>query len=70
MAASAKKAKHGGVRPGSGRKRMVQDPERIAVDLERPDLDALRELAAARGTSVASLIRRAVTQLLKKAKRP
>ena len=65
-----KKAKpgpgRGGARPGAGRKRIVQDPERIAVDLERPELDRLRALAASRGTSVANLIRRAVSQYLKR----
>lgn len=62
------RAQHGGPRPGSGRPRLVQDPERIAVDLERSDLNALRDLAAKRGTSVADLIRRAVSQLLRRAR--
>ncbi len=48
---------------------MVQNPERIAVDLEKPDLDAMRALAETRGTSVAELIRRAVSQYLKRAGR-
>ena len=52
-----------------GRPRVVQDPERIAVDLERPDLDALRALAESRETSVAELIRRAVAQYLRRAGR-
>ena len=69
MAASRKKSGRGGARPGAGRKRIVQDPERIAVDLEKPDLDALRALAEERKTSVADLIRRAVTQLLRRSKR-
>ena len=59
----------GGARPGAGRKRIVADPERIAVDLEKPDLDALRTLAEERETSVAALIRRAVGAYLKRAKR-
>ena len=59
----------GGARPGAGRKRIVQDPERIAVDLEKPDLNALRDIAADRGTSVAELIRRAVTQYLRRTMR-
>jgi len=69
MAGPARKSGRGGARPGAGRKRIVQDPERIAVDLERPDLNALRKLAADRGTSVANLIRRAVAQYLKRAGR-
>ena len=59
----------GGFRPGAGRPRIVEDPERIAVDLERGDLDALRDLASDRETSVADLIRRAVSQYLKRARR-
>jgi hypothetical protein len=47
---------------------VVQEPERIAVDLEKPDLDALRALGERRGTSVADLIRRAVSQYLHRAK--
>jgi hypothetical protein len=49
-----------------GRPRVVNDPERIAVDLEKPDLDALRTLGEHRGTSVADLIRRAVSQYLRR----
>ena len=59
----------GGTRDRAGRKRIVQNPERIAVDLEKPDMNALRELATDRGTSVAALIRRAVSQYLKRAGR-
>jgi hypothetical protein len=39
------------------------------VDLEKPDLDALREVAADRGTSVAELVRKAVAQYLRRARR-
>ena len=66
---AAKRKGPGGSRPGAGRKRIVVDPERIAVDLEKPDLDALRVLAEKRGSSVASLIRRAVVAYLKRAGR-
>ncbi len=66
---AAKRKGPGGSRPGAGRKRIVVDPERIAVDLEKPDLDALRVLAEDRGTSVAALIRRAVVAYLKRAGR-
>jgi len=64
-----RKAGRGGARPGAGRKRVVQEPERIAVDIEKPDLKALRDLASRRGTSAANLIRRAVTQYLRRAGR-
>lgn len=60
---------HGGARPGAGRKRLVSEPDRIAVDFEKPDLDALRALAKERGTSVADLVRRAVSQYLARTRR-
>jgi hypothetical protein len=69
LAGTRKHKGPGGARPGAGRKRVVADPERIAVDLEKPDLDALRALADERGTSVADLIRRAVGAFLKRSKR-
>ncbi len=67
MAQRARITGRGGARPGAGRKRIVKEPERIAVDLEKPDLDDLRALAERRGTSVADLIRRAVGQYLRRA---
>lgn len=60
--------KRQGKHPG-GRPRKVQDPERVAVDLERPDLDALRALAAEREVSVADLVRLAVSRLLRQTRR-
>ena len=66
---AAKQKGPGGSRPGAGRKRIVANPERIAVDLEKPDLDALRALAEERDTSVAALIRHAVAAYLKRTKR-
>lgn len=62
----AKKTGRGGARKGAGRKRLVQDPERIGVDFERTDLNALRDLAVARETSIANLIRTAVAQYLRR----
>jgi hypothetical protein len=67
--ATKRAAGHGGRRAGAGRKRLVSHPERIAIDLERPDLDALRALALARESSVAQLVRIAVAQFLKRARR-
>jgi len=68
VAQRKRKTGRGGARIGAGRKRVVHDPERIAVDLEKPDLDALRTLGKRRGASVANLIRRAVSQYLHRAK--
>jgi predicted DNA-binding ribbon-helix-helix protein len=59
----------GGTRNRAGRKRIVQEPDRIAVDLEKPDLDTLRDIAADRGTSVAQLVRRAVSQFIRRTRR-
>jgi hypothetical protein len=56
------------LRSKAGRPRVVKHPERIAVDLEKPDLDALRALGKRRETSVADLIRRAVSQYLRRAR--
>lgn len=67
--AKRRKAGHGGKREGAGRKRIVQDPERVAVDFERPDLAALRELAERRRTTIPMLIRQAVSQYLKRSRR-
>lgn len=69
MEEAGDKQSWGGSRPGAGRPRVVQEPERIGVDFERSDLDALRDLADRRGTSVADLIRRAVGQYVRRAKR-
>ena len=67
--AKRRKAGHGGKREGAGRRRIVQDPERVAVDFERPELAALRELAERRGTTIPMLIRQAVSQYLKRSRR-
>ena len=69
VAARKRRLGWGGARAGAGRPRVVKDPERIAVDFEKPDLDALRALAEHRETSVADLIRRAVAQYLRRAGR-
>ena len=54
---------------GSGRPRMVQDPVRLAIDHEREDTEALRELAEDRDTSVAELVRAAVRAYVKRQQR-
>ena len=53
-------------RPGAGRKRIVQDPVRLSIDHERPDVEALEAIAQAKGVSVASLVRRAVQTFVKR----
>jgi len=66
VAVSRKKSGRGGARPGAGRKRIVQDPVRLAIDHERADVEALEEIAEHRGVSVASLIRKAVQVYVKR----
>lgn len=63
---SRRPASWGGARPGAGRKRIVKDPVRMGVDFERADMDALRELAEQRQVSIVSLIRKAVSQYLRR----
>ena len=69
MEESGDKAGWGGARPGSGRPRVVRDPERMVVDFEKADLDVLREVAGRRGTSLTELIRRAVSQYARRARK-
>jgi hypothetical protein len=63
------KGKVGGWRPGAGRPREVQDPVRLAIDFERPDTEALSDLAAERSESVAATLRRIVHGYLKRSGR-
>ena len=69
MAARKSKGKRGGARPGAGRPPVVHDPVRFTLDLERPDFEALEEIADQRGRSIASLVREAVGAFLKRRKR-
>ena len=66
MGRPTKRDGRGGARPGAGRPRLVQEPARIAVDFEKSDLEALRMLAGRRRTSIADLVRRAVSQYLRR----
>ena len=66
MPSRKKSSGWGGARPGAGRKRIVQDPVRLAIDYERADLEALGEIAERRGVSVASLLRKAVQAYVKR----
>ncbi len=69
VAVSRKKSGRGGARPGAGRKRIVQDPVRLAIDHERADVEALEQIAERRGVSVASLIRKAVQSYVQRHRR-
>jgi predicted HicB family RNase H-like nuclease len=62
----AKKGKHGGFRPGSGRKPILSDPKAIKVSLDGELHDRLTEAAQERGTSVGALVREAIAKHLPK----
>ena len=66
LAARKKASGLGGWRPGAGRKRIVQDPIRLSIDHERPDVEALEAIAEAQGVSVARLVRKAVQTFVKR----
>ena len=61
--------KRGGKRPGAGRPPTLNDPVRFLVTFERAEIDALEEIARERDQSIASLVRSAVTALLRRRKR-
>ena len=65
----AKKGKHGGFRPGSGRKPILSDPKAIKVSLDGELHDRLTEAAQERGTSVGALVREAIAKHLPKRQR-
>jgi len=56
----------GGWRPGAGRKRIVQDPVRLSIDHERPDVEALEAMAEEQEVPVAHLVRKAVRAFVKR----
>ena len=66
VAARKKASGLGGWRPGAGRKRIVQDPVRLSIDHERPDVEALEAIAREQGVSVAHLVRKAVQAFVKR----
>ncbi len=49
-----------------GRPRLIHDPADLRIVVERADLDAIHEVAAEKGVSAASLVRKAIRQLLTK----
>jgi len=60
------KGKRGGKRPGAGRPSTLNDPVRFLVTFERTEIDALEATAQARGQTIASLVRSAVTAYLRR----
>ena len=66
MATKGKPGQHGGRRPGAGRPKELDDPVAMKVLVERENHTALNDLAAEKGVSVMSLVRRAIRQLLRR----
>ena len=60
---------HGGRRPGAGRPRLFYKKTRLAVDMEKSDYEALKQLAKKRGDSIPALVRSVLTAFLKRQKR-
>ena len=59
----------GGRRPGAGRKRMMEESERISVRVETETIRELERAAQERGEPVSELIRRALRAYVKRLRR-
>lgn len=57
-------AKHGGARPGSGRKKVLTDGQTVAVVLDAADLHRLDQEAQKRDLSRSALVRELLRQHL------
>ena len=66
MGVVAKKGKHGGFRPGSGRKRILNNPKAIKVSLDGETYDHLTEAAQECEISIGALVREAIEKHLPK----
>jgi hypothetical protein len=64
MAGRKKASGWGGYRPGAGRKPAIKDSLDRTIRFEREDLEALDDLATARGVSTSDLIREAIKSYL------
>lgn len=69
MAARRKKRTWGGYREGAGRKSELRDPHRYSMDFEGPQMQALEEIAAEQGVSIANVVREACAQYLARKRR-
>ena len=69
VTARRKKPQRGGYRPGAGRKRVLKGARPVTVTLEEPQYEAIEELAAEDGVSLASIVREAVEAYTARRKR-
>jgi hypothetical protein len=63
---AARKKTWGGRREGAGRKPRLSDGVSVTGELERADVEALREIAQERGVSLATVLRAAVRAYVKR----
>jgi hypothetical protein len=57
---AAARGRHGGRRPGAGRKPELADPVRFTVDIEADDFSGLEAVASQRGVSRGAIVREAI----------
>jgi hypothetical protein len=63
---AARKKTWGGRREGAGRKPRLSDGVSVTGELERADVEALREIAQERAVSLATVLRAAVRAYVKR----
>ena len=66
---AAKKRTWGGHRKGAGRPRLIEDRADRTIRFERPDLEALEEIATDHGVTAADLVREAVRSYIARHRR-
>jgi hypothetical protein len=64
VVARRKRGTWGGCREGAGRKPEIQDARRYSLDFEGTQMEALEQIAAERGVSVATIVREACAKYL------
>jgi hypothetical protein len=61
------KGKHGGPRPGAGRKRQFEEPKMLGVVMERADYEAIERLAGLAGKSASEWAREKLLAAVRRA---
>lgn len=64
-----KRTTWGGRRSGAGRRPKLKEPTSVTLDVEKPQIDALREIAQEEDLSVAQVIREAIAAYLRRRRR-
>ena len=66
VAPRRKKPTWGGARPGAGRRSEVEEPVQFTLQLEKAEMDRLRDIAEKRGVPVARVVREALRAHLRR----